>query len=177
MLVNQTFEEVSCVILIGERTMKTEMIRAIIFDWGRTLYDSESQALFPQTKNVLQILSRQYVLAIVSLASDGNIERRQQTLQTYDIKKYFTSIHFAQNGKDRLYTIALSTLALPPQEVAIVDDRVIRGIRWGNIHGAMTIWVKQGKFMHEEPNDETGMPTYTIRNLEEICSLPLLSVR
>ena len=75
-----------------------------------------------------------------------------------------------------MYTMALSTLGLFPQEVAIVDDRAIRGIRWGNIHGAMTIWVKQGKFMHEEPNDETGMPTYTISKLEEICSLPFLSV-
>ena|SRR5260370_34657865 len=152
------------------------MIRAIIFDWGRTLYDSESQALFPRTQEVLQALSRQYILAIVSLASDGNIEKRQQILQTYDIKKYFASIHFAQKDKDHLYTMALSTLGLFPQEVAIVDDRAIRGIRWGNIHGAMTIWVKQGKFMHEEPNDETGMPTYTISKLEEICSLPFLSV-
>jgi FMN phosphatase YigB (HAD superfamily) len=155
--------------------LKSEVIRAIIFDWGRTLYDSESQALFPQTEKVLKILSKQYILAIVSLASDGNIERRQQVLQAYDIKKYFTAIYFAQKDKDPLYTMALSTLALSPQEVAIVDDRMIRGIRWGNIHGAMTIWVKQGKFMYEEPNDETGMPTYTIRNLEEICSLSLLS--
>lgn len=151
------------------------MMRAIIFDWGRTLYDSESQALFPRTKEVLQVLSRRYLLAIVSLASDGNIEERQQMLQAFDIKKYFTSIHFDQKDKDHLYMLALSTLGLLPREVVIVDDRVIRGIRWGNIHGAMTIWIKQGKFMHEEPNGETGMPTYTIRTLEEICSLPFVS--
>ena len=61
------------------------IIKAIIFDWGRTLYDGENQMLFPGTENVLQILSTLYILVIVSLASDGNIEKRMQktTMREY----------------------------------------------------------------------------------------------
>src|SRR5450432_700957 len=115
------------------------IIKAIIFDWGRTLYDSENQVLFPGTEKVLQILSKLYLLVIVSLASDGNIEKRIQILHECGIEKYFAAVYFAQNDKDSLYELALSRLAIASREVAIVDDRVVRGIRWGNACGATTI--------------------------------------
>lgn len=149
------------------------MVKAIIFDWGRTLYDSENQMLFPGTEAILQILSKLYLLVIVSLASDGNIEKRIQILRECGIEKYFIAVYFAQNDKDSLYTIALSRLTLMPREIAIVDDRVVRGIRWGNANGATTIWLRQGKFMNEEPDGKTGPPTYIVSSLQEIRSLQL----
>ncbi len=91
------------------------MIKAIIFDWGRTLYDSENQALFPGTEKVLQFLSKLYLLVIVSLASDGNIEKRMQILRACGIEKYFAAVYFAQNDKDSLYAMALSRLMLDVQ--------------------------------------------------------------
>jgi FMN phosphatase YigB (HAD superfamily) len=151
-----------------------DMIKAIIFDWGRTLYDSERQALYPHTEEVLSDLSIKYKLIIVSLASDGNISQRNSLLQDSGIAKYFTAVYFAERDKDSLYRIALQALDLKPQEVAIVDDRVIRGIRWGNQHGATTIWLRQGKFMDEEPDEETGAPTYCISKIEDMCALGLL---
>lgn len=150
-----------------------KITKAIMFDWGRTLYDSENQALFPETERVLQLFSTLYLLIIVSLTSDGNIEKRMQLLRACGIEKYFTAIYFAQKDKDALYVTALSHLGLPAEEVAIVDDRVVRGIRWGNACGATTIWLRRGKFMDEKPNEETGEPTYIISNLEEVCSLQL----
>ena len=150
-----------------------KMIKAIIFDWGRTLYDTENQALFPGTEKVLQLLSRLYLLVIVSLASDGNIEKRMQVLRELGIEKYFAAVFFAQNDKDSLYALALSHLAIAPGEIVIVDDRVMRGIKWGNTCGATTIWLRRGKFMNEEPSKETGPPTYVISTLEEVCSLLL----
>lgn len=151
--------------------MKT--IKAIIFDWGRTLYDSETQALFPGTEKVLQFLSKLYLLVIVSLVTDGNIEKRIQVLHECGIEKYFAAVYFAQSDKDNLYAVALSRLLLIPGEVVVVDDRIIRGIKWGNVHGATTIWLRHGKFMHEEPDQETGPPTHIISTLEEMCSLQL----
>jgi FMN phosphatase YigB (HAD superfamily) len=149
------------------------MVKAIIFDWGRTLYDSENQMLFPGTEAILQILSKLYLLVIVSLVSDGNIEKMLQIVRECGIEKYFTAVYFAQNDKDSLYAMALSHLALTPRQIAIVDDRVVRGIRWGNANGATTIWLRQGKFMREEPDGKTGPPTYIVSSLEEVCSLRL----
>lgn len=147
-------------------------MKAIIFDWGRTLYDSEQQALFPATKKVLQTLAPRYKLAIASLASDGNIAKRHCILTETGIASYFASIHFAQADKDRLYEQILLEMGLPAQEVAIVDDRVVRGIRWGNQHGATTIWLKCGKFATEEPDEHTGKPTHSITEIDALCRLP-----
>ncbi len=149
------------------------MVKAIIFDWGRTLYDSENQMLFPGTEAILQILTKLYMLVIVSLASDGNIEKRLQIVRECGIEKYFAAVYFARNDKDSLYTIALSRFAWTPREVAIVDDRIVRGISWGNANGATTIWLRRGKFMNEEPDGKTGPPAYIVSSLEEICSLRL----
>ncbi len=153
------------------------MIKAIIFDWGRTLYDSDRHSLYPHTEEVLAYFSSKYTLIIVSLASDGNISKRYSLLQDSGIAKYFTTVYFAERDKDYLYTIALEALNLKPQEVAIVDDRVVRGIRWGNQHGATTIWLRQEKFRHEEPDEETGVPTHCISKIEDMYTLESLEER
>ncbi|MBI3335415.1 MAG: HAD hydrolase-like protein [Candidatus Portnoybacteria bacterium] len=148
-----------------------KQINAIIFDWGRTLYDHDNEQLFPEAKEVLEYLSKKYMLAIVSLATDGNIAKRWKIIIENDLGKYFDSILFDPEDKGRLYEITLQTLNVKPEEVVIVDDRTVRGIQWGNEHGTMTIWVKKGKFSNELPNDQIGQPTHTIETLTELKTL------
>jgi len=43
------------------------MIKAVIFDYGRTLVDSESDDLFPEAKGILnELLEKKLKLALVS---------------------------------------------------------------------------------------------------------------
>lgn len=143
-------------------------VKAIVFDWGRTLYDNEQEELFPEARAVLDALSKKFRLAIVSLATDGDMARRWDVLRRTQIEAHFESILFATGDKDGLYVTTLSRMGLAPEEVAIVDDRVIRGIRWGNQHGATTIWFRRGKFRDELPSSETGAPDLIIGNLTEL---------
>jgi FMN phosphatase YigB (HAD superfamily) len=145
-------------------------LKAIIFDWGRTLYDPEKQALFPCAEEALAELAGRYILAIVSLATDGDFARRYAILKATNLERYFDVIQFAQKDKDSLYEQTISQLGLKPDEVAIVDDRVIRGIRWGNQHGALTIWMRNGKFKDEMPDEQTGQPDYIITDIEELLA-------
>lgn len=147
------------------------MIKAIIFDWGRTLYDIEKESLFSETEDVLDYLSKKYNLAIVSLATDGNFEKRWQIIKNHNLEKYFKSILFTQDDKDKLYVDTLEKMKLKPNEVVIVDDRMIRGITWGNKHGAKTVWIKKGKFSNELPDKITGSPTYVIDGLKQLLNL------
>lgn len=150
-------------------------IRAILFDWGRTLYDSERGVLFPDAAAVVEWLARTHRLAIVSLVTAGDYEarvaERHAVLREADIERYFAPILFARADKERLYGRALAELGVRPEEAAIVDDRAIRGIRWGNRHGATTIWVRGGKFKDERPDDDTGRPAHTIGALSELLAL------
>ena len=80
----------------------------------------------------------------------------------------FSPIIFAAEDKDRAYADALRDMSLLPSQAAIVDDRARRGIRWGNRHGALTIWFRNGKFADELPDDDTGPPAHIIARLAEL---------
>ena len=150
------------------------MVKAIIFDWGRTLYDSEQGALFPMVPILLAELSRRYTLAIVSLVSGDYASRvaaRRAAIAEADIGRFFEAIVFVADDKEGAYRDVLARLVLPATDVAIVDDRVRRGIAWGNAHGATTIWLRRGRFAAELPDAATGLPTYTIGAVEEITTI------
>jgi FMN phosphatase YigB (HAD superfamily) len=147
--------------------MKT---KHIIFDWGRTLYDSDHEELFPGVAGLLPELCEKYSLYIVSLASKGEeeIAKRRAMIKGFGIEKYFTDIFFAPEDKDSLYDGLVAKYNLDLSETAVVDDRIIRGIAWGNRHGATTIWFQNGKFAHELPTKETGDPTHRITRFSKL---------
>jgi FMN phosphatase YigB (HAD superfamily) len=147
------------------------MIKAIIFDWGRTLYDPDASGLYVDANCVIGTLAARYQLAIVALATDGNFRRRFEALERCGVKQYFAPILFDTTNKDDLYEAALAELGLPPSAVAVVDDRVVRGVRWANRRGAMSIWLRRGKFAEEFPNIETGSPRHTITSLSELSRI------
>jgi len=151
---------------------KNEEIKAVIFDYGRTLYDRENSDFFPETYEVLDYLHLKYKLAIVSIATDKDPpETRIRALKERNLFNHFESVLFDSFDKDHLFVDTLEKLKITPKEVAIVDDRVMRGITWGNKNGAMTVWLRGGKFADELPNSETGKPSHTIENLLSLKNL------
>lgn len=150
------------------------MIKAIIFDWGRTLYDNERGALAAGVPGLLMTLGQRYTLAIVSLVS-GDYERRtaerRAVLRATALEPLFAAVRFVPADKDRAYVDTLAELGVQESEVAIVDDRARRGIAWGNRHGALTIWLRRGRFAAELPDAETGIPSHTIADLSELARL------
>ena len=150
------------------------MIKAIIFDWGRTLYDSEQGRLMSGMSDVLPTLAQRYKLAIVSLVS-GEYERRsaerRQILRNSGSESCFAAVRFVAADKDSAYAETLAELCVRSEEAAIVDDRVRRGIAWGNQHGALTVWLCRGRFAAELPDAATGAPAHTIGELSELARI------
>jgi len=165
-------------------------VKAVIFDWGRTIYDKDNEVLFPETIDVLEYCSKKYDLAVVSLAIDGDIEGRFQKLDRFDIRKYFKlclfsdthesfiaqdasreeveKVKFAQ--KDMLMRNAVGNLNYKPEEIVLVDDRILR-MAWAIRNKIKTIWIKKGKFAHETPDPNIGNPDYTVSSLKEIMDI------
>jgi FMN phosphatase YigB (HAD superfamily) len=145
-------------------------IKAIIFDWGRTLHDPDADGLFAGTSEVILGLSQKYKLALVSLAKSQSEDERRKTITESGIAEYFEIILIGEENKEDMYEEVIQKLALSPREVAVVDDRVVRGISWGNKCGAVTIWFQYGKFADELPTEETGTPTTIISDIRELQS-------
>lgn len=120
---------------------------------------------------LLQHLSSKYQLAVVSLAINEPPQAQYRLIQELGVAGYFDAIFFVAADKDGAYHKALNRLGVAPADTVIVDDRVRRGIRWGNLNGAKTIWIRRGKFANELPDLETGVPTYTIEYLSQLLIL------
>jgi len=147
------------------------MAKAIIFDWGRTLYDNENKQLFPDALSILDYVSKKYKLAIVSLATKESIEERNSLIRNMKVDHFFEHILIDSKDKDRMYSQVINNFNIDPRDLILVDDRTVRGISWGNKIGATTIWLKKGKFSNELPNEETGSPSHIIENLSELLRL------
>jgi|SRR3989344_9235800 len=148
-------------------------VQHIIFDWGRTIYDPETEALFAGVKEMLPKLAEKYTLYIVSLATKGEdeIKKRRKMIKDLGVEGYFEDIFFAPEDKDALYEGLVAKRGLNLVETAVVDDRVIRGIAWGNRNGATTVWFQNGKFGEELPNTETGDPTHLITEFIQLKNI------
>ena len=143
-------------------------IKAVIFDYGYTLHDREKNEFFHDAQEVVKYCANKYRLAIVSITYPQTMEERKKQLSESGLDTKFEFIELVPDKKDEAFERTVRQLNLPFNQIAIVDDRTIRGIKWGNSKGCLTIWLKKGKFAHEVPTEETGPPNYTIKELSEL---------
>ena len=80
-------------------------------------------------------------------------------------------VEVTDNDKDKSFDEVVSRLDLPRSSILIVDDRMLRGIKYGNFRGHPTVWLQKGKFADELPDEKTKMPTFTIRSLDELSKI------
>ena len=150
-------------------------IKAIIFDWARTLYDVENNKEFEEAKDILEYCKKKnYRLALVSLVENGesvvgtSLQTRNRQIDNSPLKIYFEKILTTEGDKNLLLEEMVNYFKLPNEEVLIVDDRVVRGIKYGNKNNHPTVWLQRGRFSNELPNSETGHPTFIIKSLSEL---------
>ncbi len=153
-------------------------IKAVIFDWGRTLFDSDKRTEFPESERVLNYCKEKgYRLAAISLTVKGGsatLEERKRQVENSPLRGYFEIalvIFGSQQDKEKSYDEIIEHFGFLPSEILIIDDQTNRGIKYGNRHGHPTVWLKQGKFANELPTEETGQPAYTITNLKELLEI------
>lgn len=151
-------------------------IEAIIFDWGRTLYEETGQV-----QGAAELLeyckAKEYRLVLASLAHD--VKKREDQIRNSGLRHFFEKIRIAKITPENAHNMSIKTkdamfdelthfLSLPRNEILIIGDRAIRDVKYANQYGHPSIWVKRGKFAHELPNDQTGQSMYTVSTLEEI---------
>ncbi len=150
-------------------------VRAIIFDWGRTLFESESKVEFPESNSILEFCQKRlYRLALVSLVSsiaNATLQERIKQIETSPLRHFFEFTAITDKDKDKALDEVVAKLGLPRNEILIVDDRTIRGIKYGNKRGHPTVWLQKGKFANELPNKDTGIPTSTIQSLNQLSDI------
>ncbi len=139
------------------------MTKGIIFDFNRTIYDPEKNALTEGVIGLLEDLSLRFQLCLLSKGVEA--ERRKQ-ISELGLDEYFKDIQVNEGEKQEShFQRCLRIMNLKASEVAVIGDRVAGEIRVGNQSGMLTIWYKSGKFAARLPQNKQETADYTITAL------------
>lgn len=146
------------------------MAYSVIFDWKRTLYDPETRSLIEGATEVLDYLHMKNIT--MYLIGKGDVDMHGE-VERLNVKPYFEDIVFLEGDKQpdhyRLYISRTD-----PDRTLIIGDKLDSEIEVGNLLGATTIQVRQGKFAGHRPKSANQKPDMVVNNLSEL--LPLLVV-
>lgn len=143
------------------------MVNLVIFDWKRTLYDPDRKNLVEGAVDLLESIKSKNIPMI--LIGKGG-EDMQQEVDRLEVRKYFKYIIFAEGEKDpQVFKDYISEDE--PKDTILIGDRVRSELAIGNGLGVTTIWVKQGKFATELPENRNQEPAYTVDNLAECLNI------
>lgn len=151
-------------------------IKAIIFDWGRTLFEVDEKREISGAIEILSYCKRKdYKICVASLArplAGVSAEKRKVEIESSGLGQYFDMIETSEaKEKDEMLDRLVKELKLPRSEILIVDDRMVKSIKYGNKNGHPTVWFQNGPFANELPNSETGAPTFIIKELPELKNI------
>ena len=136
----------------------------IIIDFNRTLFDPETNSLFPGVIEFLSSYSKNYSLALIGKGA----EKRANLIEELNIKKYFKYFSLIEEKSEEDFLACLKEMNFDKKDCWSIGDRVKKEIMLSNKIGIKTIWFRNGKFANETPTVELEKPTFTISSFVEI---------
>lgn len=149
------------------------MVKAIIFDYARTIADIDTNPprLFAEAAEILEQLKRKGLrMALVSTGEDP--DARTKEFEQLQLNRYFDILDIVGPEGTKDFKHILEQLAVAAKSCLVVGDRIRSEIEQGNIVGATTVWLKQGKFSQELPENPLQQPDFIIKSLTEL--MPIL---
>lgn len=141
-------------------------MKILVFDFYRTLYDPEKEGLEKSSKKVLKaFLKNGFELCLVSQGKE-----RRELIENLNLEKCFSKILLSSEKSLEDFK-KLVTSEVKKKESFVVGDRVKKEIKFGNLLGLKTVWLKKGKFANELPSDPTEEPDFVIEELEEVLRI------
>lgn len=132
----------------------------IILDYNRTIFNPETDDLYPDVLDLLIKISKNHELFLIS----RNEPQRKERLKDFDIANYFKQILFVDNKSYEVF----EEIAGESKNVFVVGDSISDEIKIGNQLGLITIRIKQGKFAKDMPRENDERAKFEIANISEL---------
>jgi 8-oxo-dGTP diphosphatase/putative hydrolase of the HAD superfamily len=142
------------------------------FEFELPKWPRELEKLYPDTKNVLEVLSQKYKLGIIANQNAGTQER----INHWGIGKYFHVVAAsAEEGCAKpdlkIFTIALDRADCMPGDAIMIGDRLDNDIVPAKQIGMGTIWIRQGFAKYKSVSDEDEKPDYIVNTIKDILEI------
>ena len=123
----------------------------------------ELEKLYPDTKMILDTLSKKYKLGVIANQVAGTKER----LDNWNIGKYFdVVVASAEAGcakpELKIFNLALEQAGCKPNEAVMIGDRLDNDIVPAKQLGMKTVWVRQGFAKYQSVKNDNEQPDYII---------------
>lgn len=145
------------------------MIKAIIFDYGYTIYDPVLKGFQPDARSTLEVLMKRFRLILVSRTSDPTT--RLKEIEGVGFHLYFDFVDIIEKGESKDFKKILQRYNFKPEEFLVVGDRITREITQGKKLGMKTCRFLYGPEKDLIPENELEQADYTIEKLSEIVNL------
>mgnify|MGYP001590661733 CR=1 FL=1 len=147
-----------------------ENIKAVIFDFGYTIYDPEKDQFMDGALETIQLLHKKGLkLALMSRTKDP--EKRKEQIKKLGLEKYFNFIEALPIHGTKEFTPIIEKFGFKPAEFLVVGDRFTSEIKQGNIAGMNTARFLFGPEKDMNPTKDEEKHDYTISNLKEVLNL------
>lgn len=142
-------------------------MKAIIFDFNRTLFDPEEGILISGSVEVLRKLAQNKKLALITT----DLGKRDYLIKKLGIEQFFKKIIVTKYKNEQDFLVCCKALKVKPNQVIVVGDRVKGEIMIGNKLGMLTVQYLNGPFAKELPADIIEKPKIIIRRLEDLLQI------
>ncbi len=163
----------------GLRHKKSAKIKLAIFDLDDTLFDTTGTldatyknlpyiALFPGMKHLLK-----HMHCPKTLVTKGGPDLQNKKIDILGIRTYFDSIVITASDEEKLsaFKDLISKFKISdPTDVLIVGNRIDSEIRYGNMLGCTTVFIKHGRHSHREPKDTFEIADSTIEDIAKVST-------
>ena len=145
------------------------MIKAIIFDYGYTIYDPEIKGFQPDAMATIKFLSDKFKLILVSRTSDTEARLRQIEAVGFDQLFHYIKVIKKEESKD--FKDILDFFKFKPEEFLVVGDRITSEITQGKKLGMLTCRFLYGPEKNLVPENELETPDFTIEKLSDVIRI------
>lgn len=145
------------------------MIKAIIFDYGYTIYDPEKNGFQPDALAVIKALTSEYKLILVSRTKDT--EARLAQIEKIGFDQFFDFIQVLPKEETKNFENILKHYKFKPEEYFVLGDRITSEISEGNRLGMKTCRFRYGPEKNLLPADNFETADYEIENLSEVLDI------
>lgn len=159
-----------------EECAKTDSyaVRAAALYYGAEIprWYGELEKLYPDTKMILEALSKKYKLGVIANQSLGTKER----LDNWNIGKYFdVVVASAEAGCAKpdlkIFNLALEQAGCKPNDAVMIGDRLDNDIVPAKQIGMKTVWVRQGFAKYQIICNESEQPDFIIDSISNILDI------
>ena len=139
------------------------IMKAVIFDFNRTLYNPEAGAF---TEGAIDTLDKLKAKGILLFLIGKGTNERTSLINELGLHRYFDEIIVKEEKE--LADFKYLQKKHPKAEFYVFGDRVKKEIKYGNACGFKTIWFKNGKFATELPEGPDETPWETVQDFSDI---------